>query len=293
MQAGLPVWHKQVQMLLFGQAATMSDMHIWIYGALAFTIVLFLTLTFRKIQAFLFDRNFSISAKMSVKSFERIFFWLLLFSLIVGIRSVGVILMSGMAIAPAVAARQFTNRLKTMFVLAALFGSLSGLLGNYFSVCAFLPTGPSIVLVGTAIALFSLLFAPKRGLLFRLVRIWAFRLKCVEENILKAIWRTGKFSENRSIFVRFALWRLKRGGWLDGQFQLTSDGQSKAASVVRLHRLWELYLAKSLGFQGDKIHHTAEEMEHIITSEMEEKLIHLLENPKRDPHKQPIPQRGL
>lgn len=291
MQAELPVWHKQVQMLLFGQAATMSDMHIWIYGSLVFLVALFIVLTFRPLQSSLFDRDFSISAGLPVSHLERILFWLLLLSLIVGIRSVGVVLMSGMVVAPAVAARQFSDRLQIVFTLAGCFGAMSGLLGNILSVSGHLPTGPVIVLVGTAFALFSLLFAPKRGLCFRFGRILAFRLRCLEENILKGIWKKGKYSETPSLLLRFVLWRLKREGWLNEQLELTSDGRQKAAAIVRLHRLWELYLAERLGLSAEKVHRTAEEMEHIITPEMEEVLTRLLENPKHDPHDQPIPER--
>ncbi len=293
MQSELPAWYKQIQMLLFGQAATMSDMHIWIYGSLAVVVAFFLFFTFRPLQAALFDRDFCLSAKIPIAALERIQFWLLLLSLIVGIRSVGVVLMSGMVIAPAVAARQFTDRLQLIFLLAAIFGGLSGLVGNYLSVLANLPTGPMIVLVATAIALFALLFAPKRGLLFRFVRILLFRLRCLEENILKGIWKKGRFSEKSSLIVRTALWRLKREGWLSDQLELTRDGKLKAAAIVRLHRLWELYLTQRLGFQVEKVHRTAEEMEHILTPEMEVTLTKLLENPKHDPHHQPIPEKSL
>lgn len=291
MQATLPVWHKQTQLLLFGQAATMSDIHIGIYGALVFFVVLFLFLTFRPLQSLLFDRDFSITAGIPVFALEKALFWLLILSLIVGIRSVGVVLMSGMVIAPAVAARQFSDRLQRVFLLAAVFGSLSGLLGNVFSVYFHLPTGPSIILVGTSFALLSLLLAPKRGLLFRLGRILAFRLRCLEENILKAIWKKGKVSESPSWRLRFVLWRLKKGGWITGKGELTVDGRQKAASIVRLHRLWELYLTQQLGLPVDRVHRTAEEMEHILTPEMEEKLTSLLKNPKHDPHHQPIPEK--
>lgn len=198
-----------------------------------------------------------------------------------------------MAIAPAVAARQFTDRLQTVFLLAGLCGAVSGLLGNILSVAANMPTGPMIVLVGTAFALFSLLFAPKRGLLFRLARVWVFRLRCVEENILKGMWKKGFFSQNRTLLIRIALWRLQRQGWMNRRYELTRDGLQKAASIVRVHRLWELYLTEELGYQAEKVHRTAEEMEHIITPEMEERLTRLLENPKHDPHDQPIPERGL
>lgn len=292
MQSQMPTWYKQIQMLLFGQAATMSDIHIWIYGSLALVVALFLFLTFRPLQASLFDRHFCLSAQIPVQALERILFWLLLLSLIIGIRSVGVVLMSGMVIAPAVAARAYTDRLQWIFFLAAFFGASSGLLGNLLSVSYNLPTGPLIVLVGTSFALFALLLAPKKGLLFRLVRILSFRLRCVEENMLKAIWKKGRFSEKRTWIARTALWRLKRGGWLNNHLELTRDGRQRAASIVRLHRLWELYLTQRLGFQVEKVHRTAEEMEHILTPEMEATLTTLLENPKHDPHHQPIPEKN-
>ncbi|MBU6446994.1 MAG: metal ABC transporter permease, partial [Verrucomicrobia bacterium] len=210
--------------------------------------------------------------------------------LIIGIRSVGVVLMSGMAIAPAVAARQFSDRLQTIFLLAALFGALSAFLGNIGSVWLNLPTGPAIVIVGALFAFLSLLFAPLRGLLFRLYRIGAFRLRCVEENLLKTLWKK-RILATHSWTCKIALWRLQRAGWVDANRTLTDDGAKKAASIIRLHRLWELYLTEELGVQAEKVHRTAEEMEHIITPEMEERLTRLLENPKHDPHHQPIPER--
>ncbi len=290
LQRVFPPMAKQAQMLLFGQAATMSDMHIWIYGALAGVVILFLFFGFRPLQAFLFDSDFAKANQVPVEPLEKILFWLLLLSLIVGIRSVGVILLSGMVIAPSVAARQWSDRLQMVLFLASLFGGVSGLLGNLFSVVYNLPTGPTIVLVGAGFALFSLLFAPQRGLLFRLYRIWAFRLRCMEENILKGLWKRGS-APSLNWTGKIALFRLRREGWVDPEKRLTPDGSKKAASIVRLHRLWELYLTEELGFQVEKVHRTAEEMEHIITPEMEERLTKLLEDPKHDPHHQPIPER--
>lgn len=202
--------------------------------------------------------------------------------------------MSGMVIAPAVAARSFSNRLKSVFYLAGLFGALSGLLGNYFSVSFDMPTGPMIVLSGTFFAFSGLLFSPKRGILFRFWRIWGFRLRCVEENLLKMAWKSGDVLKSAKSFIeKVALWRLRKEGWIDAQFRLTQDGMKRASSIVRLHRLWELYLTEELGFQSENVHRTAEEMEHILTPEMEERLTKLLEDPKRDPHQQLIPEKGL
>lgn len=72
---------------------------------------------------------------------------------------------------------------------------------------------------------------------------------------------------------------------------LTSDGEKRAAHIVRLHRLWEVYLFRYLGASAEKVHRSAEEMEHIITPELEEDITALLGDVDRDPHHQPIPPR--
>lgn len=298
MQTLLPLWHKYTQMFLFGQSATMTDVHILVYGGLACAIALFVWLYFYPLQATLFDRAFAESIGMKTATIERLTFWLLLVALIIGIRSVGVVLMSGMVIAPAIGARQFTNSLSKMFVLAALFGAASGLLGNVLaftlakSTNLSFPTGPMIVLVGGLFAFLSLLFAPQKGLVFRKWRIGRFHAKCLEENILKSLWKRGACSCGKNNF--FALRRLQRQGWITidcGTCSLTPDGKKRAAFIVRLHRLWELYLADSLKLNIEKVHKTAEEMEHILTPDLEERLTRLLNNPRTDPHHQPIPEK--
>ena len=77
--------------------------------------------------------------------------------------------MSAMLIAPAVAARQWSNRLWLMVVLAAGIGAVSGTAGTLISSAVpGLPTGPVIVVCVTALTIASLLFAPNRGILHRI-----------------------------------------------------------------------------------------------------------------------------
>lgn len=312
MQATLPKTYQSLQMYLFGQAATMGDLHILFYAGLAFAIFLFLFLSYRPLQAILYDPTYAKTLGIRTSFYEKALTLFLLISLVAAIRSVGVVLLSGMALAPAIAARQYSDRLKTVFSLSALFGALSGLLGNIGSVELSLalsssgekvsiPTGPMMILVGTFFALFSLLFSPKRGLFFRMIRMACFRMQRFEENILKSLWKKGALSlkgvssmhQNGPFFLFYALFRLRRNGWVvkkGAQFQLTFDGKAKAESIVRLHRLWELYLTEELGQEVETVHRSAEEMEHILTPELEERLTKMLFNPKLDPHHQPIPE---
>jgi len=93
--------------------------------------------------------------------------------------------------------------------------------------------------------------------------------------------------------LKVLLWQMRRHGWITKGFTgivLTTDGERRAGRIVRLHRLWEVYLA-DLGWPGEQVHRTAEEMEHILTPELEERLSILLCDPKVDPHAQPIPDK--
>ncbi len=72
-------------------------------------------------------------------------------------------------------------------------------------------------------------------------------------------------------------------------FNLTENGRKVALSVVRKHRLWEFFLVEKLGFEWDKVHDIAEELEHISSDELIERLQHFLGNPSFDPHGDPIP----
>jgi DtxR family transcriptional regulator, Mn-dependent transcriptional regulator len=72
-------------------------------------------------------------------------------------------------------------------------------------------------------------------------------------------------------------------------FKLTEHGKKVALSVVRKHRLWEYFLVEKLGFEWDKVHDIAEELEHISSTELIERLQVFLGNPAFDPHGDPIP----
>ena len=71
--------------------------------------------------------------------------------------------------------------------------------------------------------------------------------------------------------------------------QLTSSGQLIALNTIRKHRLWEVFLVDKLSFNWDEVHEIAEQLEHIQSSELTNRLDIFLGNPKFDPHGDPIP----
>ena len=307
-----PIWYQQAQVFIYGQAATMTDRDIVIYGILSLCIVVFMAWRFRQIELIAFDRLFSHTLGMSLKRMDMIIMSLLILAIVVGIRSVGVIMMSGMLIAPAVSARAFTNRLSHVMVLSCFFGLLSGFGGNYLSIVfgergVMLPTGPMILLFSVMVSIFALFFAPKRGAVARFIRIFRFRRQCLYENILKTLWKEGiekpmtwkeiqHWNPISRVWLKGSLFLLRREGWISKNVKgvlLTPDGVKRASHLVRLHRLWELYLTSCLEVDEERVHHSAEEMEHIITPELECRLTRLLKNPQKDPHHKPIPQGDL
>lgn len=73
---------------------------------------------------------------------------------------------------------------------------------------------------------------------------------------------------------------------------LTDTGKNAAVNIVRKHRLWEVFLVEKLGFKWDEVHDIAEELEHINSESLINRLDDFLGNPAADPHGDPIPDRS-
>ncbi|MCM4159071.1 metal-dependent transcriptional regulator [Antarcticibacterium flavum] len=71
--------------------------------------------------------------------------------------------------------------------------------------------------------------------------------------------------------------------------KLSKAGKHTAVTVIRKHRLWEVFLVEKLGFNWDEVHDVAEQLEHIQSEKLIKELDRFLEFPKRDPHGDPIP----
>lgn len=72
---------------------------------------------------------------------------------------------------------------------------------------------------------------------------------------------------------------------------LTKKGQDIAVSIIRNHRLWEVFLVEKLDFKWDEVHDLAEDLEHINSKKLTDQLDAFLEYPKYDPHGDPIPDK--
>ena len=172
-QAGLDTF-------LFGKAATLLARDVATIGILGSAVLLIVLAVWKEFKLLCFDPDFARSLGFPIRWLDVLLITLLVTSIVIGLQTVGVVLMSAMVVAPAAAARQWTDRLGAMVAISAFFGGLAGGAGALTSsVTERLPTGPTIVLCLTAIVLVSLLAAPNRGV------IWRWARERVNRNILQ------------------------------------------------------------------------------------------------------------
>lgn len=157
---------------LFGQAATLIESDVWLMAFVAGLCVLVLLFFWKEFKILLFDKDYAQTLGFNTKFIDALITSFIVLAIVLGLQTVGVILMSAMLLAPAAAARQWTNSLGVMVFLAAIFGASAGVFGTAISATQNnLSTGPVIVLVASVFVLFSFVFSPSRGLLFKRIRL--------------------------------------------------------------------------------------------------------------------------
>lgn len=236
---------------LFGNAATLLVEDVMTMIVLGLVVLALLFLFWKEFKVLTFDYDFAKSIGFPARGLDVFLTTLIVVAIVIGLQTVGVVLMSAMLVAPAAAARQWTDRLGVMVVLSSVFGATAGVLGALTSsLVTHLPTGPVIVVIISTIVLVSLLFAPNRGLVSDWIRSYrnrrAIQLTAMLNNLLL-------FSEiNRDPFHphdiaalraigRAALERtmvtLQKRGWVvqhpDKRWALTPEGLSEAKRLTR------------------------------------------------------------
>jgi DtxR family Mn-dependent transcriptional regulator len=128
------------------------------------------------------------------------------------------------------------------------------------------------------------------------------------ENYLKALYTLNQVSSEISLTdlskemnvsaptVNNMIKKLQDKGWVAYQkykpIKLTKDGAQQAATIIRKHRLTEMFLVKIMGFGWEEVHDIAEQIEHIKSDDFFDRMDELLGFPKTDPHGSPIPDKN-
>ncbi|WP_246939240.1 metal ABC transporter permease [Bacillus pinisoli] len=183
---------------IFGQAAALVGTDVKIMGITATSLIIVTALLFKELKVSTFDPQFAKGIGLPVGFLNLLFSSLLVLTVVVGIQAVGVILMAALLITPAIAARYWTDSLRVMVVISGIIGGVSGAIGTIISTLGKgLPTGPFIVVAATIVFLFSMLFAPSRGLLAIWIRRKANDHRIAARATLKKLYKLAEQGETQ------------------------------------------------------------------------------------------------
>ena len=243
---------------IFGQAAAIIESDVELISSVGAVVLLALALFWKEFKLVTFDPEFAGANGFRTGLINTLLSTLVVVAIVLGLQLAGVILMVGMLIAPAIAARQWTRKLEQMVILAGVLGGFAG--GSGAVISAFdgdIPTGPTIIVVAFVLVLISLLLAPDRGLVPRRWRQHLDGRRFAVQNMLQDLYRYasahgGADAPVPDEFVRGisgksaarALHKLERDGQVEfesGAWQLTASGIELAMGAQRNLRLWEMY----------------------------------------------------
>lgn len=175
---------------LFGQAAAILPSDLWVMGGVGLVALALVLAFWKEFKLVSFDADFARAQGFPVVLLELVLTVMVAMAIVVGLQLVGVVLMVALLIAPAAAARQWTNRLGSMVLLSALIGACAGAGGALVSATTRgLATGPVVVLLATLAVLVSLALAPGRGLIWQALAVRRGRARISEARILAAMHR--------------------------------------------------------------------------------------------------------
>lgn len=151
--------------ILFGNVLAVRDADMWTTLVIAVIVIFLVWLFYKELLASSFDPVMAQSYGLNTQLMHYFMMGLLTLVTVAALQTVGIILVVAMLITPAATAYLLTNRLTIMIWLAAGFGTVSSIIGLYFSYRYNLASGASIVLTATVLFIVVFIFSPKQGLI--------------------------------------------------------------------------------------------------------------------------------
>jgi manganese/zinc/iron transport system permease protein len=190
----------------------------------------------RPLTLICFDPEYAATRGVDVRRTDLMLLGLLLGITVIGLKVVGLVLIVALMIIPPVAARFWTERATSMVLIAAGLGALAGYVGAAISASAAkLPTGPIIVLVGSALFVVSLIFSPARGAVAAGLNRRSFIAKVHLRQGLLALARDERIYDPLTVRL------LRRAGYLRRDGVVTESGRAAAGRARYEEAMWALY----------------------------------------------------
>ena len=221
---------------LLGSTAALTAGEAQLIGGASLLTILIALLLLKEFGAVAFDEGFAAAQGWRIARLDLAMTGLLLAIVAIGLKTVGLVLIIALVIIPPASARFWTEKLGRLVALSGLFGGLAGWTGGSLSaLLPDMPAGAVIVLAAATIFAFSLMFAPRRGVIGWAVRRLKMRLRAASVRGLLAM-ADGYLPPDG---LSYQVIRLR--GYIDGDARITESGRRAAAEMRRQDRLWQTY----------------------------------------------------
>jgi len=300
---------------VFGKAAALTAADVNSIGVASLIVLAICGMLFKEFSLLCFDDAYAASLGWPTRQLDLMLTALVVGVTVIGMPSVGLLLVVAQLVIPPTAARFWTDRHGPLTIVSGFLGGLSSAIGILVSaVVPRLAAGAIIVLAGTAIFAISLLFGSRRGVVWRWLRQADSRRRIGQLDLLRACFEVleaklgsdpsqgdashsamqehdltamaiswQQLQQARSWSpgrLRRILSAAQRQGSIrqdaDGHYRLTTEGMRLARRATRNHRLWELYLIHFAQTAPSRVDREADEIEHVLEPELVEQLETLL-----------------
>lgn len=156
--------------ILFGNVLHVRTSDMWLTAAISLLVIIVVVVFYKELLISTFDETMAEVYGLNTRMIHYGLMILLTLVSVASLQTVGVILVVSMLITPASTAYLLTDRLSVMVVLSAIFGAVSAVIGIYFSYIYDLPSGPVIAIAATLLFVFVMIFSPKEGLIWPMLR---------------------------------------------------------------------------------------------------------------------------
>jgi manganese/zinc/iron transport system permease protein len=299
-----------LESFIYGKTASMIAADAWLIAGASAAVILASVALFKEFNLVCFDQSYAASRGWPVVRIDVVMMSLAVAVTVIGLQSVGLILIIAILVIPPAAGRFWTDDLRRLALLSGVIGAAGGFVGAALSATTpRLPAGAVIVVVLGALFLLSLVFGTNRGILRRAVEDALFNRRVAMQNLLRSLYEyydevrgidVARISSPRSIqcsveeqlayLTSVRAWserqvlrlldRASRRGLLEraesGAYCFTAKGISDALRIVRNHRLWETYLVTYADVAAANVHRDADAIEHVLgpdlVAELEQRL---------------------
>ncbi|HHY58049.1 MAG TPA: metal ABC transporter permease [Chloroflexi bacterium] len=156
--------------ILFGDVLGVSSTDLWVILALGSVVIGVIVLFYKEFLVLTFDPVLALVLRLPATALRYLLLGLIALTVVTSLQTVGIALVLAMLVTPAATARLLTHRLLTMMAVGAVLGVAANVIGLYISYYLNIASGPTMVLVATAFFGAAFLFAPGRGVLWRMLR---------------------------------------------------------------------------------------------------------------------------